>query len=131
VPAPSRPPTLLAAAVVVALQGVAMVVFAVLEVVHTSSGHLGMAATTALFFVALGAGLLLFARGLGRVESWARGPVVAAELIELLTAYSFVGGDTTPAAVVLAVVAVLVLVGLLHPASTRALAVHEGAGQGD
>ena len=107
---------------VVALQGLGMVVFAVLEVVHTSAGNTGVAATTAVFFVAVGAGLLVFARALTRLESWARGPVVAAELIELLTAYSFLGGDTTVVAVVLAAVAVVVLGCVFHPASLRAMA---------
>jgi hypothetical protein len=106
----------------VALQGVAMLVFEVLEVVDTSSGHLGVAVTTGLFFALVGVGLLAFARALARLDSWARGPVVAVELIELLTAYSFLGGGTTLVAVALAVVAVVVLGCVFHPASIRALA---------
>jgi hypothetical protein len=118
----TRPVTLLVASLVVALQGLGMIVFAVLEVANTSSAHVGVAVTTAIFFLVVGAGLLLFARGLARVRSWARGPVVAAELIELLTGYSFVGGNTTLVGVVLAVVAVVVLICVFHPASIRAMA---------
>jgi hypothetical protein len=121
------PVPLLVGAAVVALQGLALLVFAVLELVHTSSGHLGVAVTTALFFLLAGGGLLAFARALAQGDSWARGPVVVVELIELLTAYSFLGGDTTLIAVVLAVVAVVVLACVFHPASIRALAAEENS----
>ena len=43
------------------------------------------------------------------------------QLITLLTAWSFVGGETTVVAVVLAVVSVATLVCLLHPRSLEAL----------
>ena len=121
----ARPGMLLAAGLLVALQGAAVLGFAVLEVIHTSAGNAGVAVTTAVFFLAIGVGLLFFARGLTRLQSWARGPVVAAELIELLTAYSFLGGDTTLVAVLLAGVALAVLVGVFHPASVRAMAAGE------
>jgi hypothetical protein len=51
--------------------------------------------------------------------------VVAAQLLGLLLSFSFWGGETTPGAVVLLVVSLIVLVGVLHPASTRALAGRE------
>ena len=57
---------------------------------------------------------------------WARGPVVAAQLIGLLTAFSFWGGETKLVAVVLAVGTVAALAGVLHPASMRALAADPG-----
>ena len=41
-----------------ALEGLALVVFGVLELVHLDSDRVVLAVTTALFFVALGAGLL-------------------------------------------------------------------------
>jgi hypothetical protein len=47
---------------------------------------------------------------------------VVAQLIQLLVAWSFVGGSTTPVAIGLALSAVLVLVGIFHPASLDALA---------
>jgi hypothetical protein len=81
--------------------------------------------TTALFFLALGAGLLVCAVGLARVHAWARGPVVAVQIITLLLSFSFWGGDTTPTAIALALVSVVTLVGVLLPASTRALAADE------
>ena len=43
--------------------------------------------------------------------------MVLAQLIQLGVAWSFRGGDTTVVAVVLAVVALIVVAGILHPAS--------------
>ncbi len=103
-----------------------MVTLGILELAHLNTTRVALAVTTALFFVVMGAGLLACARGLAKVQSWARGPVVAVQLIELLLAFSFWGGGTTVAALVLALVGVVTLVGVLHPASTRALAEDEG-----
>ena len=52
--------------------------------------------------------------------------MVAVELIGVLLSFSFWGGATTLAAVVILLVSVAALVGVLHPASTRALAAAEG-----
>jgi hypothetical protein len=114
------------ASVLVGLQGLALCILAVLEVVAIDSGRLALGITTGLFFLALGAGLLLCAWGLSRVRSWARGPVLAAELIGVLLSFSFWGGETTAAAVGILLVSVATLVGVLHPASTRALAAEDG-----
>jgi hypothetical protein len=120
-----RPGPLLGAAVLVGLEGLALAAFGVLELANLHSARIVLAVTTALFFLALGAGLGACARGLAQVRAWARGPVVAVQLITLLLSFSFWGGDTTPAAVVLALVSVVTLIGVLHPASTRALAADE------
>jgi peptidoglycan/LPS O-acetylase OafA/YrhL len=121
VPVP-RPPTLLLAAAVVGLEALALVGLAVLELTSLDSRRLALGVSTALFFLLLAAGLGLCARGLAVVSSWARGPVVAAQLIVLLLATSFWGGETTTVSLVLLAAAALGLVGVLHPASTRALA---------
>jgi len=118
------PPTLLAAAAVVALQAAALVVLGVLEVVHLSSGRATLAVTTTAFFWLVGAGLAACAVGLTRLSSWARGPVVAAELILVLTAFSTWGGSRSWAVAML-VAAGVALVGVLHPASTAALAAED------
>jgi hypothetical protein len=115
------------AAVLVGLEGLFFVGLAVLELASLSRGRLALGLTTALFFLAMGAGLLMCARGLLAVRSWARSPVVATQLIGLLLAYSFWGGETTLAALAILGVSAAVLVAVLHPASTRALAV-EGDG---
>ena len=110
----------------VGLEGLFMCVLAGLEVVALDPGRVTLGITTALFFVVLGAGLAFCAWGLFRVRSWARGPVLAVELIGVLLSFSFWGGETTLIAVVILLVSLAVLVGVLHPASTRALAANEG-----
>jgi hypothetical protein len=117
-----RPVLLLAAATLTALEGLVLLVYAVLELASVDADRASVAVTTAVFFGVMGGGLLLCASGLWRGRSWARSPVVVAQLITLLTAYSFTGGETTRVAVVLAGVSVAALVCVLHPRSTAALA---------
>jgi hypothetical protein len=109
----------------VGLEGLFLGLTAVLELLDLHSGRVTLGITTAAFFVALGAGLGFCAWGLSRVRSWARGPVVACQLIGVLLSFSFWGGETTAAAVVMLVVSLAVLLGVLHPVSTRALAASE------
>ena len=104
------------------LEGLALLGYAVLEFAHATSGRIGLAVTTAIFFALVGGALVVCAYGLVRMHSWARSPVVVVQLITLLTAWSFKGGDTTVVAVVLALVSVTVLVCLMHPRSIEALA---------
>jgi hypothetical protein len=120
-----RPGLLLGAAVLVGLEGFALAVLGVLELANLHTARVALAVTTALFFLALGAGLGACAVALARVHAWARGPVVAVQLITLLLSFSFWGDETTPVAIALALVAVVTLVGVLQPASTRALAADE------
>jgi hypothetical protein len=122
---PDRPGLLAVGAGLTALEGLVLTGYAVLEVVNVNADRVGVAVTTALFFALVGAALLFCAAGLLRVRSWARSPVVVVQLITLLTAWSFVGGETTWVAVVLASVSVAVLVCVLHPRSTAALAAQE------
>ena len=117
-----HPAPLVVAASLVAVEGVVLLLLAVLELANLSSQRLTMGVTTAGFFAVYGAAMLLFAWLVHRGHSWARSPIVLGQLIQLGVAWSFRGGDTTLVAVVLAVVAVIVVVGLLHPASIDALA---------
>ena len=110
------------AASLVAVEGVVLVLLAVLELASLNSARLTMGLTTALFFVALGAALVLCALLLVRHVSWARSPAVLAQLLQLGLAWSFRGEPTTWVAVGLAVVAGVVLAGIFHPASIDALA---------
>ncbi|MCX6396433.1 MAG: hypothetical protein NTV23_08110 [Propionibacteriales bacterium] len=109
------------AAVVVATQGLFAVVFGAAEALNITSARAVMGATTALFFVAFGCGMVACAWGLARVRSWARGPVMLAQLMSLGLAWNFRGGETGWISVVLAVPAVIGLVGMLHPRSVEAL----------
>ncbi|MCW3005218.1 MAG: hypothetical protein JWQ20_4516 [Conexibacter sp.] len=112
----------MAAASLVAVEGILLLAYAVLEAASVDSGRVAMGLTTSVFFAIYGAGLLACAWAVHRGHSWARSPIVLAQLIQLGVAWSFRGGDTTLAAVAIAVVAVLVLLGLVHPASVEALA---------
>jgi hypothetical protein len=117
-----RPPYLVVGAALALAEGLVLLGYAVLEVVNAASGRLGPAVSTALFFAVLGTALVVCARGLWRLDSWARSPVVVVQLIVLLTSWSFVGGRTTPVAVVLAAVSLSTLFCLFHPRSIEALA---------
>jgi hypothetical protein len=105
-----------------AVEGLVMVMLAVLEIGNLASNRLTMGLTTSLFFAVYGVGLLYCAWQVTRRQSWARSPLVLAQLLQLGVAWSFRGGDTTWVAICLAVVAVLTLAGLLHPQSIDALA---------
>ncbi|MCZ4498887.1 MAG: hypothetical protein JWQ74_1440 [Marmoricola sp.] len=119
---PRRAPVpLLVAAALVVLEGIGAVGFGIAEAVHTDTERIAVGATTTLFFLAYGVGMIVCARGLTRLGSWARGPVLIVQLISLGLAWNFREGETWPAAVALAVPAVAVLVGMLHPATIAAL----------
>jgi hypothetical protein len=119
---PVKPAPLIAAASLVAVEAIVLLGYAVLELFSVSSDRVAVAVTTGVFFAAYGALLLFCAREVTRGRSWARSPIVLAQLIQLGVAWSFRGGDTTPVAIVLAVVALVVLAGLLSPSSVDALA---------
>jgi hypothetical protein len=120
---PARPPAPLnVAASLVAVEAVLFVILGVAELAAFESAKAVMGATTALFFLAYGVGLGFCAWGVSRLRSWARAPIVVAQLIQLFVAWSFYGGETTWVAVGLAVVAGIVLAGIFHPASLDALA---------
>ncbi len=116
-----RPAPLTVAASLVAVEGLVVVMLAVVELASLSSGRLTMGLTTTVFFVAYGVALVGCGLLLVRLSSWARGPAVLAQLIQLGLAWSFRGSPTTLVAIALAVVAAVVLVGIFHPASLDAL----------
>jgi hypothetical protein len=116
-----NPPPLTVAASLAAVQGAMLVLLGLLEVGSLSLDRLTMGATTAVFFVAAGGGLITCAWFFHRRSSWARSPIVLAQLIALGLAWSFRAAPTTWVAVVLAVVALIVLVGVFHKDSLMAL----------
>ena len=115
------PAPLATAAGLTLIEGVLTFVFGITEVVSLDSDRLVMGLTTSLFFMAYGAVLILCAWGMNTLRPWSRGPVLLAQLIWLGLAWSFRTGDTLPIAIGFAVVAVIVLAGLLHPRSIDAL----------
>ena len=115
------PAPLSAAAGLTFVQGLLALLYGVGEAANLSSGRLTMGLTTTAFFLVAGAGLLFCAWGLHAVRTWARGPVLLAQLMLLGLAWNFRSGSTLVVAVVLAVSAAVVLAGLLHPRSIDAL----------
>jgi hypothetical protein len=113
-----RPPTILVAAVLLALEALIALVYAVLEVKQVQQSRAVVGVGVTILMTLFGLVLLLVARGVFLGRRWSRGPAVATQLILLPLAWSFVGGSTTWVAVVLALMAIGVLVGLLHPRST-------------
>jgi hypothetical protein len=107
------------AASLAAVEGLGIGILGLVELVNLSSGRLTMGVTTAVFFAAYAAGLLSCAWQLNRCAPWARSPLVLAQLIQLGIAWNF--RDALAIAIGLAVVAVIVLAGLFHPASMQAL----------
>ena len=115
------PAPLVAAAWVVALEAILLVLFGLAELRALTSSKATMGITTSLFFAVYGVGLGWFAWQLRRLVSWTVAPVVLAQLIQLGVAWSFRGGSTTAVAVALVVLGALVLAGIFHPASLKAL----------
>lgn len=118
---PATPAPLAVAAALTGIQGLLTAMFGFAEVISVNHGRVVMGVTTALFFTAYGVGLMICAWGMNRRLPWSRGPVLFAELVWLGIAWSFRAGSTTLLAAGLAVVALLILAGLLHPASVNAL----------
>ena len=115
------PAPLVSAAGLTFVEGLLTLIFGISEAVSIDLDRLAMGVTTALFFVAYGVVLLACSWGMNAVRPWSRGPVLLAQLIWLGLAWNFRDGDTRPVAIFLAVVALLVLAGLLHPRSIDAL----------
>ena len=122
-PGPDRsvPVVLVVGAVLAVVEAAALASLGVLEIASLRLARLTMGATTAVFFIAAAVGLAWCAWSLWRVQRWARGPVVMAQLIQLGLAWNLRAGETRPVALVLALVAFVVLGCLLHPASTQVL----------
>jgi hypothetical protein len=121
-PLAGPPPPLTVAASLVAVEAVLFVILAVAELADFESSKAVMGSTTALFFLAYGAGLAVCAWAIWRLRSWGRAPIVVAQLLQFLVAWSFWGGETTWVAIGLGAVAAIVLAGIFHPQSLDALA---------
>lgn len=118
---PVRPPAPLVVALGLAsVEAGLLVLLGVAELLAVEGQRLTMGVSTALFFLMYGGGLAFCVWSGYRLQHWARAPLVLAQLIQLGVAYSFWGGSSVPAAAALAVVALVALAGILHPASLRA-----------
>jgi hypothetical protein len=113
-----RPLTIVVAAALLALEGLVGFGYAAISVGQIRMSRAAVGVGVAILMAAFGGLLLLVARGVFLGRRWSRGPAVATQLILLPIAWSFRGGITTWVSVALALVAIVVLVGLLHPRST-------------
>jgi len=112
---------LVVAASLASVEGLLVLAYGVLLAADVHADRAAMGVTTSLFFILLGALITACAWYVVRRRTWARSPIVVAQVMALGLAWNFIGGDTTWVSVVLAVVAAVVLLGLLHPASVEAL----------
>jgi hypothetical protein len=115
-----RPPTpLLVATAIAGLQGLGLVALGVVGLLDLVSSRLEVGVSVAVFFVLYGVLLLGCALALWRLSSWARGPVLLTQLIQIGIAWN--ARDNAPLAAALLVVAVVAVVAMLRPATIRAL----------
>ncbi|GEP34538.1 hypothetical protein NSZ01_23060 [Nocardioides szechwanensis] len=126
---PANPPQLLVAASLVAVQGLLLLLFAVLEAASLSSERMSMGLTTSAFFFAYGAALLGCAWALTRQHAWARGPVLLTQLIQLGLAWNL--RDRLELSIPMALVALIVVAGMLSPATQDVLADDPMRGRAD
>ena len=115
------PAPLVVAASLAALEALVLAMLGVLELANLRAVRLTMGLTTSAFFLAAALGLGWCAWSLWRERRWARGPVVMAQLIQLGLAWNLWDGSTRPVSAALAVVALVTIAGLVHPASTHVL----------
>jgi hypothetical protein len=113
-----RPFTIVMAAALLAFEAVIALGYAALELGQIRMTRASVGVGVAILMASFGLLLLLVARGVFRGKRWSRGPAVATQLILLPIAWSFKGGSTTWVSAVLAALAIVVLVGVLHPRST-------------
>ncbi len=123
----SAPAPLSVAVSLTFVEVVLMVGYGITLAFDISGERFALGVTSVAFFVLYGGALGWCAWNLRRLRSWARSPVVLAQLIQVLSATSFWGGGTTVVAVVGILVGLVVLAGIFHPDSLAALAAADEA----
>lgn len=124
-----RYPTLLVPAAIAGVQGLAVIGYAIANIVWLVGawGDPGISALTlavqSLVIAAFGVGLILTARGLWRAARWARAPFVVAQLLATVVAFPFAltaGGAQHWSALIIGS-SLVGLVVVFLPGTTRAL----------
>lgn len=114
-----NPPPLTVAASLVGVEGLTLLVVAMVALLSLDGDRVALGLATAVFLGAYGVVLLVAAWALTRRRGWARGPALITQLILLGLAWNL--RDLAVVALILAVAAALAVVGVLHPASVDAL----------
>ncbi|KQX75136.1 MULTISPECIES: hypothetical protein [Aeromicrobium] len=112
---------LLIASAIVLAEASVFAVLAALELFSVSSDRIGLGVGATIFLLVVAAGLAWAATRVVVGESWARSPLVFAQLIVLGLAYNF-RGDPAWLSPAMAVPAVVALACLLAPPVTQAFA---------
>ncbi len=99
-------------------EALAALAFGLLAGADIHRNRIIVGAGTALLMLGYAVLLGAAARGVWRGRRWSRGPTIATQLIQLPVAWSFVGGQTTWLALLLAGVSITTLVCVLLPSST-------------
>ena len=124
VPEQAKPAALLVAAAAQAIEAVGLCVAGVFAAISTADGRSHQAAAgialTLLAFAAA-AGLAAIAAGLARARPWSRTPAVMTQLFVVIGAITLLDGNRPEWGVPALLLAVACVVGLLTPASLRAL----------
>ncbi|WP_225834934.1 hypothetical protein [Streptomyces sp. NK08204] len=123
-----RPRRLTYAALLAALEGVALLAGGLWALVLGITGHPDdrqQAVTLGITLAVFALLPLLAARGLLLRRGWSRGPAVITQLMALPVAYNMLKADSVaiPAGIVLGAVAATALVLLVNPATTQALGI--------
>ena len=124
VPEQARPAALLVAAAAQAIEAVGLCVAGVFAAVSTADGRsYQVASGIAITLVAFGAaaGLAAIAAGLARARPWSRTPAVMTQLFVVIGGITLLDGNRPEWGVPALLLAVACVVGLLTPASLRAL----------
>lgn len=111
--------TLVVAAALLGVEALGVAAFAIFEATQIRLDRVVVGAGTAVLLLGYAALLGAAARGVFLGRRWARGPAVATQLLQLPVAWSFLGGPTDWVCYLLAGLALVTLVCLVVPASTR------------
>ncbi|WP_062357952.1 hypothetical protein [Herbidospora yilanensis] len=120
----NRPFTILVAAAVVALEGLAALVmggWVAYETLIGKAGDVMSSLVLAGFALAVGAGLVWVAWGILQLMRWSRGPAVVTQIFAVPLAISLIQAGQLAWGVPLIAAAAVILVTLLAPPSTHAL----------
>jgi hypothetical protein len=105
--------------VLIGVEALAAIAFGAVALTQIRVTRAGLGGGVAILMLTYGVLLVFVARGVLRGRRWGRAPAAATQLILLPIAWSFRGSPTTWVAVLMAVTAVTILIGLLHPRSTE------------